>query len=488
MHSTTTRQYPPPVTRIHETADRYLVYREGIDRPVSISAADWEHDNNTNPWDKTKQDANLAALHNDEPHPYPSPKMLWSDYSAIADFQAEQAAARWHKLAWDRIEAEQLPASNRSTAELFDELAEAQQLGAVEVAEVLRGFLRLRGVHEEDLGGPYWWTDIPDLDRLPPPPAPLLTRDDGQTVVPADRSISIYAPPERGKTWIGFMVALAAIKTGGRAVVVDHEMNVRDCANRFRLLGGYRYVRNPDQFRYLYGPETQPADVEASARWLAARPGSVVVIDSVNRAGGYSTHPTEYLEWADSNVKPYRTKQVGVVLLDHETKTRPAQGSNYQGPMGTGQKVADVDIVLRVDGTPWTTTEPGTITLHRIKDRHGDLPGPPAVASITGDYQDGGFAWRIHRPATATIEQAPGDSSRARRLKRLEKAIVWVRKQPEPVTAFDLAKGIGVGKVTALDYLKELAAGGELTQHTKGRTFVFSAPDDQGILTLPEPT
>ena len=57
---------------------------------------------------------------------------------------------------------------------------------------------------------------------------------------------------------------------------------------------------------------------------------------------------------------------------------------------------------------------------------------------------------------------------------------MWVREQGKPVSGYDLAQGLGIGKVTALDYLKQLGAAGELTQHTQGRTFVFAPPDTSG--------
>ena len=136
-----------------------------------------------------------------------------------------------------------------------------------------------------------WWADPPDLDNLPSPPPALLARDDGATVIPSDRSVSIYAPPERGKTWIGLLVCLSTIRQGGRAVSVDYEMDPRDTFLRLRLLGGYEQARDPDLFRYVYGPDMPAETVETAAQWAAERPGSVAVIDSVNRAGGYSTHP-----------------------------------------------------------------------------------------------------------------------------------------------------------------------------------------------------
>ena len=449
MDASTAPDLTAPIVEVRPAGNNWLIFRKGQDRPTSVNAHQYEE------WDYGQRPAkDTGALYQDL-----QDLADWFDQEQIGATLRDNYAAQYGKPLTD-------DERRRMIADI-DQRPDAAEL---------RALVWPRGLP--------WWTSAPDLDNLPPPPAPLLTRSDGQMVIPSDRSVSIYAPPERGKTWIGLLVCLSAIRQGGRAVFLDYEMNVRDTYKRLRLLGGYKPANNPDQFRYVYGPDMAAETIEAAAQWAAQRPGSVAVVDSVNRAGGYSTHPTEYLEWANSNVAPYRRKGVGMILMDHAAKTKPIQGSNYEGPMGTGQKVADVDIVLKVDGQPWTTTEDGTITLTRVKDRHGDIPGPERVAAVTGSHRDGAFGLRVHEPAPAPV-QARGKSSRARRLKRLEGTVVWLRKHGEPATAFEIGRGIGVSKNTARGYCNELVASGEMTVEREGKTDHYSLPDTQGILTLP---
>ena len=51
----------------------------------------------------------------------------------------------------------------------------------------------------------------------------ILTRSDGETVVYAGKVSSIYGEPSGGKSWIGLMVAIEAIRKGGRAMWWDAE-------------------------------------------------------------------------------------------------------------------------------------------------------------------------------------------------------------------------------------------------------------------------
>lgn len=253
-----------------------------------------------------------------------------------------------------------------------------------------------------------WWETPPDLDNLPEPAPALLTRSDGATVIPDGRKTTIYGKPGGGKTWLALMTIAATLHRGGRVVLWDWESNPIDTFLRLRTLGVYTQAADPDRFRYVTGPRLA-GRVRDAVTWLTEHDGpAVVVIDSVNKSGGGSTHDADYYDWLGRTVTPFRTGGITIIDVDHDTKNRNPD-RNYDGPKNSGSKTAEADLILKITGTAWTKEQAGTVTAVKVKDRYSDLPyatdGQP-VAKITVDDPAGQFDWKIDLPGSAARTNA----------------------------------------------------------------------------------
>ena len=100
--------------------------------------------------------------------------------------------------------------------------------------------------------------DAADFDALTPEvvlteteklPA-LWKRDDGETLLYAQRVNGLYGEPSVGKSWLALMVALSAIKKGGNVLWLDFEDKPNTLARRAALLGGLQHVTDRSKFRF----------------------------------------------------------------------------------------------------------------------------------------------------------------------------------------------------------------------------------------------
>ena len=258
----------------------------------------------------------------------------------------------------------------------------------------------------------YWKlliTDALALDKLeeftrPVTAAPtskqpaILTRDDGESLVYASKVSSLYGEPSGGKSWLGLMIAIEAIKKGGRAVWWDAEDKAQTVHQRALVLGGVKEVTDPN-FMYLEPSVVDDKDAfDAAIQWIGrGGPFSVVVVDAVE-SHGCPSDGSPINEWWESHVKPWRSTDCAVVLLDHVPKRRQ---DRPKGGIGSVHKCRDwTGAGIRISGNPWTKRESGALNLYPQKDRHGDIPGNPTTpaAVIVGDYwalPDGESAFKV---------------------------------------------------------------------------------------------
>ena len=128
--ATTTGVYPPPVVRVHETADGYLIYREGIERPQSFTRHEYEQDN-----------PSLTIEQLDDGERFPRPRhMLRSDIEAISVYRAEI----WWEHTYQTHVAPKAP--HQTDEELLDDLAYAEEHDLANLAQGARDALIERGV------------------------------------------------------------------------------------------------------------------------------------------------------------------------------------------------------------------------------------------------------------------------------------------------------------------------------------------------------
>ena len=247
-----------------------------------------------------------------------------------------------------------------------------------------------------------------EVSAKPPERLPaILERDDGETVIYAQRFTSIYGEPAGGKSWAALIVALEAARRGGRVVWWDHEDRPSTLALRAQLLGGLAAVTNPDRFRFVVPElaEWLAAKAEALA-WLLAAPEptySLVVIDAAESAGCPSDG-ADVAPWLNAYVEPWRRHNIAAVVLDHVAKRR----EGTRGAIGSTHKRSRVDgASLLAIGTPWTKKAGGHVTLVNEKDRPGDLPVAryQPVTTIRGHYDaHGAFAWTVTTPQATERE------------------------------------------------------------------------------------
>ena len=87
---------------------------------------------------------------------------------------------------------------------------------------------------------------LADTEKLPA----LWKRDDGETLLYAQRVNGLYGEPSVGKSWLALMVALSAIKKGGNVLWLDFEDKPNTLARRAALLGGLQHVTDRSKFRF----------------------------------------------------------------------------------------------------------------------------------------------------------------------------------------------------------------------------------------------
>lgn len=253
---------------------------------------------------------------------------------------------------------------------------------------------------DRDADGEQWWADSLDLDNLPPPPLPLMVRDDGEPLLVAGVQTVVFGPGDMCKSWVAQAATHSVIDQSGRVLWWDWERTQRATEERLRQLG-VSDVQRADQWRYVPAAKLGDRDMPGAVAWVSGGDGpGVVVIDSVNAAGGGLNQDSEYIEWLDRMVKPFLRAGAAVILLDHPTKNRNPD-ARWEGPKNAGAKYQDATLVFEVVGHPWGRQHAGHVNLIKREDNDDLLPhvrkNQPAAA-MTVSYPDGRFTWAITEP------------------------------------------------------------------------------------------
>ena len=331
---------------------------------------------------------------------------------------------------------------------------------------------------------------VESFDSLDDPPS-LLDRDDGQILVYAGRTNSLFGKPGTAKSYIAILVMCAAMQQGGRVLLVDYEDRPTTLYERTAGMGIEGQFMNVNAFRYLdhelFAPEQETARMGA-IEWLkgAEKPKySLVVIDAAESAGCPSDG-APVMAWIHEHVHVWSTEGLGVLLIDHLPKRKPI-GDNVIGPIGSQAELAAITgSALEVKGTAWTRKRPGQVSLVVHKDRGGCLPRrlQPA-ATVTGEHLGGRLVLRVQVPSAGNVA-AEGEDVELRILQVLQEAgadgVTSVKEMRSRVglsaTATDAARGrlVEAGLV-------ERTKSGKATVFTlspKGEAYLLAPSDDEG--------
>ena len=245
-----------------------------------------------------------------------------------------------------------------------------------------------------------YWTDPTQLFSQPEPPTACFTRSDGQPIVYDGLLSWLYGEPGVGKSFLTLMAVHQALERDMRVAYVDYEDYPSTFGERAKMIGGQTLVAqlmdDQDRFRYIPGHGFTMEDRIDLACWVG---GGLVVIDSAG-AAGCPSHENNIGDWMGEHISPWvnlpDAYRPAVLVVDHVPKARVGRPP---GPIGSQNKRQAVrGIALKAWGNCWTRNEPGAIHLVCEKDRVGHWKQDQPVATISGNWTDNTFGYRIGEP------------------------------------------------------------------------------------------
>ena len=276
----------------------------------------------------------------------------------------------------------------------------SEPAGPSEMFEKLRE--HFHGIHRRNPFGR--WRTAEELKELAEQkPDPIIVTIEGRNVIVHQRNTIVCGKPGSGKTWIALLAAINAARSGGRVVIFNHEeghaQGTARLQERLQLLcpqiekwwDSIRVVE-PGQWTSEQLEEIR----EISIEWLndaEVKANSLVVLDSISRAGGAVNDANEFNEWWNINIEPWAG--FGVICVAHESKIDP------RGPLGSVAAMAFFDTVLRVKcahgQSMWNSETEGCVTVYVLKDRHSDSgkSSGDKVAVIIGTPTDGQLTFTV---------------------------------------------------------------------------------------------
>ena len=112
----------------------------------------------------------------------------------------------------------------------------------------------------------------------------------------------------------------------------------------------------------------------AAGEWLlaAANPANSTIIIDTDTSAGAANDGSDIREWWDSFITPWRTLEIGLLVLAH----LPKREEETHGPMGSQDKrgLLDGASYLLETAVAWNSEQGGVLHLRVDKDRHGQLP------------------------------------------------------------------------------------------------------------------
>ena len=365
-----------------------------------------------------------------------------------------------------------------------------------------------------DTGGQHWedpdaprvttWTPVDMAEALdkPPPMPEFLTYEDGSgALLYPGRDHIFYGPSESGKSWVTFIGAVQAAKTGHKVAIIDFEDDARGVGERLRLLGASAEILS-DQDRFRYVNPHEPVGPDRSGRFPPGAGGltelvqwepDVVVIDAVTEGlaieGLSEMSATDVAKWFGLISRRFREAGAAVTLIDHTAKGtsdgKPTELGSQHKRGGLNGASFFVDVVRRPGRALGADPVSGLLRLRLAKDRAGALRGRypgefPVVADIElTSWPDGGVTWHVlpgNQSATTTVDELAAEI--------FEYLVVSGGKPGEPGESIGaIAQGIGRSRTDAAAgrKLTEMVLAGYLTKTPGPRGAKMHALTDVGM-------
>lgn len=326
--------------------------------------------------------------------------------------------------------------------------------------------------------------DATPLGSFGAPPVPSICEVAGRHLLTAGFVHGVHGESEAGKSWLAYIGAAQEVVKGNAVLVIDYEMAGATARAFFATLG-----LTDDQMNnsiVFVNPET-PIGTRARTRLIAAvlalgKPLTFAVVDSVGEglsiSGQSSNDDGDVAHWFRALPK-WIVRQwptCAVVVIDHLSKDISEASAMY--PIGSQRKRAAVMTQFWVKKvSAFSRTVGGHSLVVVAKDRHGYFTRKDVVARIEGGPD--GVALTESEDKRITT---PSEKSAQRKRDRL---IDYLTEHPEANSAA-VAEHLGVSKKTALDRLRRLESGKQVSVRDgpNGALLWSAAPSGSVVINL----
>lgn len=186
----------------------------------------------------------------------------------------------------------------------------------------------------------------------------------------------IAGDPDCGKTTLSLWLALTALRSGQRVMMLDEEGGAETIAEKLIALGATE--DDAERFTYIEFPGRTwaPADIAELHALTASTEPAMVLFDScagfMARAGLDENSATDVTAWWSGVLLPLaRQYAAAVTVIDHDSKNG---GGESRYSRGSGAKLAASDVMIKVDMVrPFSRAMNGKLKLAVTKDRRGHL-------------------------------------------------------------------------------------------------------------------
>ena len=255
-------------------------------------------------------------------------------------------------------------------------------------------------LQRRELEAPFAQYVIPIVPRADPGeklPA-MVERVDGATILYSHRSNLIFGPSGVGKTQFALCALDDLMRNHkGTGLYLDFEDSAQQLADSAVSLGNLDIFQDTIRFKYLkVSIGDDPLALEAARKWVSAQENCMVVIDSMTAAGcPHSNADREVVNWFARNVHPWVEAGAGMILIDHQPKTKV---DRPDGPIGSERKVSELTgVALQISGIPWNKASNGKIVVKLEKDRAGDIvvQKPKVLTVLNGKWAETQHGGRV---------------------------------------------------------------------------------------------
>jgi hypothetical protein len=209
-----------------------------------------------------------------------------------------------------------------------------------------------------------------------------------EPIVAAGKATILYGEGGTGKSTLA-VAAAVSVRTGlevvpgweprvGEVLYLDWETDAPDVDGKVKALAAGAGIATPVAFRYreMVGPLAD--QVESVAAEVAEHDVRLLVVDSIGLAAGTSADGSDAAESALRLFSAFRALHVGVLAVDHVSKSEADQTGRTTRPYGSIYKVnlARATFELRRDDTGGTTSKIG---IYNTKTNLGRKLAPQAL-------------------------------------------------------------------------------------------------------------